>query len=464
MNPDANRVPRLRFAPSPTGIPHIGNLHTALFCWALARALGGDFILRIEDTDQARNTPEAIQQMLAALAWLGIDWDEGPDVGGDYGPYVQSQRLERHLAVAKALLASGHAYYGDDPQHPAGANNQPLRLRMPRHGAIILHDALRGPIRFDSSHRPGREDPILLRSDGRPLYHLAAMTDDHDMGITHVVRGEEWISSTPIHIRLYQAMGWPQPVWVHLPLILNKRGEKLSKRDPEGGYLISDFQAAGYLPAALWNYLLLMGWSPDGEQEIIDKWTVRQQFRLARLSASPAVFDWDKLNWVNRQYMQRLDDEQLTGLLAPFLEEAYGTLPANTAWLRQLTALLRTELVRLADAVDLAEWAFVDTFDYVAEAQAALASPPAGIILPHLIAELAQTVLLDAATAGSILAGLRHRLGQPHGWNQRALFWPIRAALTGRVKGPPLADIMGLLGKQRCMARLAAAFQLTRQD
>ncbi|MEW5989586.1 MAG: glutamate--tRNA ligase family protein, partial [Chloroflexota bacterium] len=324
-------TPRFRYAPSPTGTPHIGNLHTALFSWALARAMRGDFIIRIDDTDPERNTAGAIQAMLEALTWLGLDWDEGPDVGGDYGPYIQSQRLSFHRQAMRELVAGGFAYYGDDPDHPAGPDDgQPLRLRLPKSGQTVIHDALRGPITFDNEKL---RDTILVRSDGRPLYHLASVVDDHQMGITHVVRGDDWISTSYIHVHLYRALGWPEPVWVHLPLILNKRGEKLKKRDPEGGYLITDFQAAGYLPEALFNYLLLLGWAPDNAQEIINQGEVLRQIRLGRLSVSPSIFDWDKLNWVSRQYLQRRSDGEMAQLVRPFLEEAYGPLPGNEAWL-----------------------------------------------------------------------------------------------------------------------------------
>jgi len=450
-------VPRFRFAPSPTGTPHIGNLHTALFSWALSRALGGDFILRIEDTDPERNTPAAAQAMLDALTWLGIDWDEGPDVGGEFGPYVQSARLPRHQEIAAQLLAADLAYYGDDPDQSTNEQTgQPLRLRLPRSGETIVHDALRGPIRFDNALL---KDPVLVRSNGRPLYHLAAMTDDHDMGITHVVRGEEWIASTPIHVHLYRAFGWQEPVWIHLPLILNKSGQKLSKRDPEGGYLISDFQEAGYLPEALFNYLLLLGWSPDGEQEIVDKWIVRKQLRLERLSTSPAVFDWDKLNWVNRQYLQRLSDERLAGLLRPFLEDAYDNLPMSEAWLVGLTAVIRPDIAKLDDAIDLAEWAFVDDFAYSANARAALATPPAHPVILRLITELAALVILEQPTAESILRQMRADLQAAKGWRAPDIFHPIRAALTGHVAGRPLPEIMGIIGKERTLQRLARAIK-----
>lgn len=442
-------VPRFRFAPSPTGIPHVGNMHTALFCWSLARGMGGDFILRIEDTDPERNTPAATRQMLQALQWLGLDWDEGPDIGGDFGPYIQSQRLASHRAVAEELVERDLAYYGDDPRAPAGSTtNQPLRLRMTP-GRIIVHDLLHGPIAFDNSKRS--EDPVIMRSDGTPLYHLAAMTDDHNMAITHVVRGEEWLSSAAIHVQLYQAMGWSEPIWIHLPLILNKRGEKLKKRDPEGGYLITDFQEAGYLPEALLNYLLLLGWSP-GEQEIVGRREIGQLFRPERLSPSPAIFDWDKLNWVNRQYLQRYSPDQLLELLLPYLEEQYGILPGRN-WLFQLVSLVRQELIRLTDIIPLTEWAFDQAIEPDDEAKLALNEAPAGPIFIQLMAELAHIVLLDSQTAAAILRNLRNQNQQ---WTAKQILQPIRAALTGRINGPPLADLMTILGKQRCLERLAA--------
>ena len=449
-------TPRFRFAPSPTGTPHIGNLHTALFSWALARAMGGDFLLRIEDSDPARNTPQATQEMLAALEWLGIDWDEGPDIGGEYAPYIQSQRLPNHQRAIETLLAAGHAYYGDDPNQAAPAQNNPLRLRMPGEGETVLHDAIRGEIRFDNANF---KDPVLVRSNGRPLYHLAAIVDDHDMDITHVVRAEEWIASAPIHIQLYKALGWQEPVWIHLPLILNKQGQKLSKRDPEGGYLISDFQAAGYLPSAVFNYLLLLGWAPDETQEIIDKWGVRKQFRLERLSPTASIFDWDKLNWVNRHYMARLSDAALAEEIRPFLEDAYGYLPPSDKWLVRLTAIIREGMNAAADAVQMTEWAFEDQFNYDSKAQAALTTTATRPVLIRLAAEVTAVVLLDTPTAKSILVNMRQTFKEQNGWGVKTVYHPIRAALTGVTEGPPLSDIMGILGKNRTLQRLANALR-----
>ncbi len=446
------KIPRLRFAPSPTGIPHIGNLHTALFSWALARAMRGDYLIRIEDSDPARNTPKATQLMLDALDWLGIDWDEGPDIGGDYGPYIQSQRLASHQQAITQLLDGDQAYYGDAPTQSAAPEGNPLRLRLPRTGQTILNDAIRGEIIFQNDTYT--EDPILVRSNGRPLYHLAAMVDDYNMGITHVVRGDDWISTSPIHIQLYQALGWPEPVWIHLPLILNKQGQKLKKRDPEGGYLISDFQTAGYLPEALFNYMFLLGWSPDGEEEIIDPWRMRQQFRLEQLSPSPSIFDWDKLNWVNRQYIEKLSNKQLSERIRPFLEEAYDNIPTAGDWLVRLTAVLRPTLTTLEDAIDQAEWVFDDAFELTKNVQATLTSESARPVLTYLLAEVVTVVLLDEQTAHSILNGLRANLKESHGWKTPQILQPIRAALTGHISGPPLAEIMALIGKANVMQRI----------
>jgi glutamyl-tRNA synthetase len=369
---------------------------------------------------------------------------------------VQSQRLPRHQEVAAQLLAGGHAYYGDDPNQSADAEGNPLRLRMPREGQTVLEDAIRGNIVFENARL---EDPVLVRSDGRPLYHLGAMVDDHDMGITHVVRGDDWIATAPFHLQLYKVMDWTEPVWIHLPLILNKRGEKLKKRDPEGGYQFGDFQTAGYLPEAVFNYLLLLGWSPDGEQEIIDKWQVRQQFRIERLSPSPSVFDWDKLNWVNRQYIEKLSNEDLAERIRPFLEEAYDTIPSAGNWLERLTAVIRSSLTKLEDAIEQAEWAFDDAFAVTENAQKALSSAAAHPVLARLLAEVATVVILDEQTAHSILNGLRASFKASHGWSAKDVFHPLRAALTGRIGGPPLAEIMALIGKGGIMRRVGAVLK-----
>jgi glutamyl-tRNA synthetase len=326
---------------------------------------------------------------------------------------------------------------------------------LPRDGQIVVHDALRGPIAFDNATL---EDKIILRSDGRPLYHLAAIVDDHDMAISHVVRGEEFISNAPYHVYLYAALGWPEPVWIHLPLVLNKRGEKLKKRDPEGGYLAADFQAAGYLPEALFNYLLLLGWSPEAGSELIGKRDIRRRFSLDRLGKSPAIFDWDKLKWLNSRYLQGYDDRALAALLRPYLEEYYGAI-ANEAWLVSLTATVRESLTTLSGVVDAAAWAFDEPLEVASEAEAAIQSEPAGPVLAQLALAVNQVVILDGPTADSILRDLRGQFKQRFNWSPAQVYQPIRAALTGQVGGPPLHEIMAILGQARCLQRLAAALR-----
>ena len=431
----------------------MGSLRTAIFSWALARSLDGEFLIRIEDTDAARNAPEMARLMLEALEWIGLEWDEGPDIGGPYAPYVQSERLARHQEVAKTLLESGQAYYGDDPEAPAEAGDNPLRLRL-QDKDIVIEDALRGPLTFSMAERP---DPVLVRTDGKPLYHLATIVDDHDQAITHVVRGEEWLSSLPIHAYLYRLLGWPEPVWVHLPLVLNQERQRLSKRDPEGGYLVQDFQEAGYLPAALFNYLLLLGWSPDGEQEIISKWEARRQFRLERLNKAAAIFDWDKAKWVNRQYMKKLSNSELAQQIHPHLEDWYESLPASDDWLLRLAALIREEISLFSEAPAAASWAFEAGFEYTDAANKSLSDEAARPVLIRLIAELAQLVLLDTSTADRILKRMRQDFKELAGLSASQVMQPLRAALTGKLDGPPLPEIMALLGSARCMERLASA-------
>ncbi len=437
-------VPRFRFAFSPTAAPHVGDVRLALFSWALARAMGGDFILRIEDGDAA--------PMLAALTWLTLDWDEGPDVGGEYGPYVQAQRLARHRQVVEQLVAQGHAYFEGDPVQPASAAGNCVRLRMPDVGETVGEDALSGPVVFAQE---GVADPVLMDANGRSHPHLATITDDHDMGITHVVRSEAEIARAPIYAQLYHALGWPQPIWIHLPPLLSQDGQALTQRDLEKGYRISDFQDAGYLPQAVWNYLLLLGWTPDGEAEIVDKWTVRKQLRLERLAASPTIFDWDKLNWVNRQYLQRLSDEQVAEGIRPFLENTYDFLPGDPKWLIALAHAVRDGLNTNADAVEQAAWAFDDGYELSEGGAITLSTPPTKPILIRLIAELSAIVLLDEPTAQSILAGVHRSFQVAHDWSAGEIDLPIYAALTGQTGGPPLSTVMSLLGKQRALQRLA---------
>ena len=263
----------VRFAPSPTGPPHPGSLRTALFNWLLARATGGRFILRIEDTDRARYDPDAEAQMLGALRWLGLDWDAGPDLDGPEGPYRQSERLHLYQDAAEALVVAGAAYR---PTDEPGV----VRLKTPETGVLSFEDAVRGTIRFDAAEIP--QSPVLLKSDGYPTYHLAAVADDHAMGITHVLRGEEWIPSTPLHVLIHEALGWQPPLFAHLPLVTDTHGQKLKKRAARSAALA--YREQGFLPQAVMNYLALLGWHPGGEQEVYSPDEMVAAFRLDRLS------------------------------------------------------------------------------------------------------------------------------------------------------------------------------------
>ncbi|RLC83882.1 MAG: glutamate--tRNA ligase, partial [Chloroflexi bacterium] len=316
---------RVRFAPSPTGQPHIGNIRTVVFNWLFARQHHGKFILRIEDTDRSRYAPNAVKVIKDSLRWLGLDWDEGPDIGGPYGPYVQSQRLEFYREKAEELIEKGWAYRCnctperlerirkeqrarvETPMYDGHCRELPpdaispdephvIRLKVPREGTTTVHDLLRGDITFENRLI---DDQILLKSDGFPTYHLAVVVDDHLMNITHIMRGDDWISSTPKRVLLYQALGWEPPVYAHVPLVLGPDGKKLSKR--HGAVSIADFRKQGYLPDALFNFLALLGWSPgEGEeQEIFSREELLELFDIQHINLASAVFSYDKLDWMN---------------------------------------------------------------------------------------------------------------------------------------------------------------------
>lgn len=429
-------VPRFRFAPAPDRPLDLGHLHTAVFNWALARALGGDFILRVEDGhsgDAIQRAQEAAEEVTQALRWLDLDWDEGPELGGPHTPYFQSQRQDAYRQVAEQLATTENAYYKDT------GGERALYLRLPAGGEIAVADAVRGTLHYDAARL---SEPILLERGGRATRLLAEVVDDHEMGVTHVVRRQSERELTPLHAHLFRILNWDEPVWIHLPAIQDAHGKPL-----ESEILARDFREMGYLPQAVFNFLLLLGWSPD--DKMLDKWKVRKQMAIDALSPEPAVFEWERLNRLNRHYLERKSDADLTAMVRPYLEEAYDLTDVNEAWLERLIGLIREEMARLGDAPALAEWALVETFSFSEAAEKVLAGEAARPALVRLVAELAHIVLLDEPTAASILDNLRGQLEADY------VDRPIRAALTGRVEGPPLAEMMALLGKQRCMNRLA---------
>ncbi|HEC22505.1 MAG TPA: glutamate--tRNA ligase [Chloroflexi bacterium] len=446
----------VRFAPSPTGPPHLGNVRTALFNWLLARATGGRFILRIDDTDRKRYDAESERQMLDLLRWLGLDWDEGPDVGGPHAPYRQSERLELYHQAVERLVADGRAYRpAEEPEI--------VRLRTPRRGTLTFHDLIRGDVTFRYDRLP--EDIVLIKSDGFPTYHLATVVDDHAMGITHVLRGEEWIPSTPLHILMFEALGWPPPLFVHLPLVTDRSGQKLKKRDP--AFLASTYRQGGYLPEALINYLALLGWHPGTEEEVFTPPELVERFSLERISKSPSAFDGERLRWFNRQHIARLAEERLLQETLPLIRAAYPQAGQyDRAWLARLVRLVRDELSTLNDVVPAVRFAFVPAErpdQFTPEAWEALHSEQASPVLRAFREALLTVRPAEPLHSAEMLRDLRKRFREAEGWGGRTVMFPIRAALTGSVTGPHLSDIVDLLGREECLRRVERALAIIGQ-
>jgi len=486
---------RVRFPPSPTGEMHVGNLRSALFNWLFARHEGGAFILRIEDTDQTRYMEGATEVIFEALQWLGLHWDEGPDPSdatkdiGPFGPYTQSRRLEHYQRAAQQLIDTGHAYrcycsperldqvradlqarklpprydrycrnLSEDERRAADARHEPsvVRFKTPLDGQTGFHDYVRGDLVFDNETL---DDFVILKSDGFPVYHLASIVDDHLMEVTHVMRGDEWVSSTPRHVLLYDAFGWQKPVFAHLPMILGPDRSKLSKR--HGDTSVLEFRKRGYLPEALFNYLGLLGWSLDDHTEIIDRETFVKHFTLDRILASPAIFNFDKLTWMNGIYIRNLSLGELADRVTPFLEEAGLTVDRNL--LLQAVPLIQERIHTLAEAVEMAGFFFVQgPLDYPGEellgkkfagapdqAEAALRAVFARLHLLSLTGTWDETVLEETVRP------LAEELGLKAG----DLFSLIRVAITGRTAAPPLFQSMAVLGSGRTLERLRAAVE-----
>jgi glutamyl-tRNA synthetase len=461
---------RVRFAPSPTGHLHVGNVRTALFNWLLARGHDGTFILRIEDTDVERSTADSDAMILEDLRWLGLSWDEGPDVGGPVGPYRSSERLGKYQARARVLLAEERAYYCfctperlEAERKEALANNLPpkysgrcaqidpaeakrrvhsgepaaVRFRTPENRDIVFTDLVRGEIRF---HTDVIGDQVLLRSDGHPAYNFAVVVDDGLMGVTHVVRGEDHISNTPRQLLIYEALGFEPPAFAHVAMVLGPDHTKLSKR--HGSVSVDEFRAKGYLPEALLNYLALLSWSPGENEEVVPIADMAKRFSLSDVGHSASVFDEEKLAWVNRHYLKDADHERLTRLSVPYFEHAgYVTArlkPEGFAYLSGLVPLFNTSVDRLEQVPKRVRQVF--EFSAVAAmGDAAIrgeaSEGAAGAVIAALADELESTPrLLDK----SAFRGVADRVKQKTGQKGRALFHPIRIALTGATDGPEL--------------------------
>jgi len=488
-----NQPARVRFAPSPTGRLHLGGARTALYDYLLARQTGGQFILRLEDTDQKRFVPGAEEEIVRGLHWLGLDWDEGFDIGGPYAPYRQSERKDLYIDYAGKLIASGHAYpcfctperlesvrqqqiklrqtprYDGacrqlDPDDAArrvmSGERHVIRFKMPQDGAITVHDHLRGDITVENRNL---DDYILVKSDGLALYHLAAMVDDYEMKITHVIRGSEWLPTFPLHVHIIRALGLPEPVFVHLSVFLKPSGKgKMSKREAsqlvKDGYsiFINDLQALGYLPEAVVNWIALMGWSYDDRTEFFSLEELVEKFSLDRLNPSPAAINFTKFDHFNGLHIRNLAVEDFARRIRPFLEAAGYVV--DEATLLKVAPIIQERTATLDEAPHMAGFFFqeeiqIDPKQLVGEGMSPAASAAA---LRRAYAALAALPAITLATAEAPMRQLAEELGLKTG----QLFGILRIAVTGQPVSPPLFESMEVIGKERVLERICRAIVL----
>lgn len=477
---------RVRYAPSPTGAPHIGGFRTALFDWLFARRHGGAFIVRIEDTDQERYVPAAVPQLLAGLRWLGLDYDEGPDVGGPCGPYTQMERLPLYRSELRKLLEGGWAYpcfctkerlaalraeqvarkeptgYDRRCRALAPAERERLlaagtpliyRFAVPPAGETAWNDAVKGEITFQHALL---DDFVLIKSTGVPASPLVIPVDDHAMAITHVLRGDEWVSTTPKHVLVHQALGYEPPVFAHLPLMTGPDGKKLSKRHHETA--IRNYEEQGYLPEAMINFLALLGWSPGNDQEIFARAELIARFDLSGITRHPAVFDLDKLSWLNGVYIRQLATEELAARALPFLQSA-GLVPesvdqATREYARRAVALEQERVRTLAEIPAATEFFFREEPVYDEKAvRKWLARPDT----PPLLRAAAAALREGHPWAEPQLEAALRSLAEREEINAAEIIHRVRAAVTGRTAGPGLFETLAVLGRDRVLRRLEAA-------
>lgn len=479
---------RLRFAPSPTGYLHIGGLRTALYNYLYAKQKGGKFLLRIEDTDRTRYVEGAIENLIHELKWAGVEADEGVCLDengkitevGECGPYIQSERVEKGIynKYAEELIENGYAYYcfcskerlddvknqqkadGKIPRYDglcrgvsiedakkriANGESYVIRLKLPENRDIVFEDVIKGRITINTNDM---DDQVLIKADGFPTYHFAVVVDDHLMGITHIVRGDEWISSTPKHIYLYEALGFEKPIFVHLPTVLNKSGKKLSKRNDDAS--VEDFRLKGYLPEALINYLALVGWSPESNEEILSLDEMVKQFSFDRVSKSGGVFDVDKLDWVNAQYIRKMEVSELAKLVKPYLVKA-GFIKEDICEkrLELITKTFQESISRLPEIVEQSRFLFEDV-TVEPEALKMRNAEHIEILKEKMKEELSQIEEMDEETA----KGFMKKVQKASGFKGKDLYMPVRALLTGQVHGPELSNILEILGKGEILRRL----------
>lgn len=476
---------RVRYAPSPTGHLHIGGARTALFNYLFARHHHGKFIVRIEDTDIERNVEGGEQSQLENLKWLGIEYDESVDKDGGYGPYRQTERLHIYRQYTNELLEKGYAYkcfctpeeleqereaqkaagiaapqYSGKCRHLTPEQVQQLesegkpytiRLKVPEGKVYEFEDMVRGRVSFESKDIG---DWVIVKANGIPTYNFAVVIDDHLMKITHVFRGEEHLSNTPKQLMVYEYFGWKPPKYAHLTLIVNENRKKLSKRDESIIQFVSQYKELGYLPEAMFNFFALLGWSPEGEEEIFTKEELIRMFDVSRLSKSPSMFDKQKLTWMNNQYIKKLDLDRLVELSLPHLIRA-GRLPEQMTdeqkqWARDLIALYQEQMSYGAEIVELSELFFKQEIEYDEEAKAVLAGEQVPNVLKAFYEQMVQLATFDSDHIKAAIKAVQKETGQ----KGKNLFMPIRVAVTGQTHGPELPEAIRLLGKEAVLSRL----------
>lgn len=477
---------RVRFAPSPTGPFHIGGARSALFNWLFARKMGGKLILRIEDTDLERSSRESEENIKAALRWLGMDWDEGIDVGGENGPYRQTERLDIYKKYTEKLLAEGKAYYcyctdeeleeerqalikeGKMPRYMGKCRNltpeqiaayeaegrkPTVRFRVPADQQILVRDMVRGDVVFDSNNIG---DFVIVKSDGIPTYNYAVVIDDALMHITHVIRAEEHLSNTPRQCLIYDALGFKKPIFGHISLILGKDHTKMSKR--HGATSVDQYRQLGYLPAGIVNFLALLGWAPNSEQEIFSIDELIKEFSMDRVAKNPAVFDIDKLNWINQHYMRQLDDEAFFEAAKPHMIAAGYMTGDETGdkltWLKKVVATAKDHVSFAAQIPASVEMYFNDEFNFENdEAADVLKAETVPAVIGMLLEELPKLEVLDGANVKALFKTIQKTTKL----KGKDVFMPIRVALTGNQHGPELAEMVPLLGIERTEKRIRAS-------
>lgn len=472
---------KTRFAPSPTGFLHVGGLRTALYNYLFARQQGGRFVLRIEDTDQRRKVPGAVENLIQTLCWAGIVPDEGPEVGGPDGPYIQSQRLTIYRQYAHQLVAAGHAYYcfctparleelkawqvahHQQPRYDQHCRHLTpdevesrlnaglpavVRMKIPTQGVVTVNDLIRGTIAFPCDQL---DDQVLLKSDGYPTYHLANVVDDHLMHITHVIRGEEWLPSTPKHCLLYDYLGWDKPQFAHLSLLLNPDKSKLSKR--QGDVAVEDYRRQGYLPEALINYLALLGWNPGDEREIFSLDDLIREFSLERVGKSGAIFNLEKLRWMNGYYIRHTDEQRLLQLAASFFPATAGISEQKIAL---LISTFKDSISYLGELPAKCQFALAAHLDYQQpEVTEWLWRDEAATILRQIQEELRDRTSID----GKQLVELMNRVAKNIGIKGKPLWMTLRCALTAQTHGPELHQIITILDLPQIRQRISDALQ-----